>query len=313
MIRAAPEARQPGARLSTRPAPQLPGRCPLTSSTPDALWSSRSVRALHPAAVEVRGLRSRGGPGRSGEGTDLRGVDLSVPVGARLLIASRPEGAASLLLRILAGLVRPAAGSISLAGLRSADESAAGWARRIGHVGGHAAIYRWLSPFEALTLAARLAGLPADERRRRVEALLERYQLASDASRPIGRGGPAVAQKVGLAAALLSEPEVLLLDDPLRALDPLERRRLLLLGRGRRTTVLLASRYPASEADLVNQVALIRDGRLVLHATVEDLATHALPLSIRGIESLADQRAAGSAVPTARPPSRTAPAKAASR
>jgi ABC-2 type transport system ATP-binding protein len=282
----------------------------VTSSTPDALWSSRSVRALHPAAVEVRGLRSRqprfGRLGRPAEASELRGVDLSVPVGARLLVVSRPEGAATLLLRILAGAARPASGTISIAGTTRGDESADGWARRIGYVSGEPAIYDWLSPVEALSLAARLAGLTAERGQGRVDQLVERFRLGPDASRPIARGGPVAAQKVSLAAALLTEPEVLLLDEPLRSLDPLERRRLLKVS-GQRTTLLLASRYPASEEGLVNQVALIRDGRLALHAAVEDLVAAALPLSARGVEALADQRAAGgSATPAAQP----APARA---
>lgn len=290
----------------------------MTSSTPDALWSSRSVRALHPAAVEVRGLRSRrprfGRDARPADSPELRGIDLSVPVGARLLVVSRPDGAASLLLRILAGAVRPAAGAISIAGVTRSDASPAGWARRIGHAGGASPIYDWLSPVEALSLAARLAGLAPDEGRRRVEQLLERFHLGPDASRPIARGGPAVAQKVSLAAAVLTEPEVLLLDEPLRSLDPIERRRLLKLP-SRRTTLLLASRYPASEDGLVSQVAFIRDGRLALHATIEDLTAASLPLSARGIEALADQRAAAavSATPDAlREPARSR-AEAASR
>ena len=74
-----------------------------------------------------------------------------------------------------------------------------------------------------------------------------------------------MAQRVALASAMLTEPEVLLLDEPLRAADAEERARLLTIP-GRRRTVVIASRYPASEAGLVNQVAFLRDGRLLLHA-----------------------------------------------
>jgi ABC-2 type transport system ATP-binding protein len=248
------------------------------------------VRALHPAAIEARGLRSRGWLRRSGRAAALNGLDLSVPVGARLLLISRPEGAATLLLRILAGTVRPAAGSIVLAGVRRADDSPSGWGRRVAYAGGRGAAYDWLSPTEALNLAARLIGLTPEVRRSRVEELLERFRLASDARRPLRRSGAAVAQKVALAAALVGEPEVLLLDEPLRGLDPHERRNLLHLG-GARRTIVLASRYPAGDEGLVNQVALIRDGRLALHAGVEELAAASLPLSARAIEALADQRA----------------------
>jgi ABC-type multidrug transport system ATPase subunit len=106
----------------------------------------------------------------------------------------------------------------------------------------------------------------------------------------MSRSGPAVAQKTALAAALLSGPEVLLLDEPLRAVDPDERRRLLRLPE-KRLTMVLASRYPASEEGLVNQVVLLRDGRVALHAAIEDLAGAGLPLSLRGIEELAQRRA----------------------
>ncbi|HEX6129760.1 MAG TPA: ABC transporter ATP-binding protein, partial [Candidatus Limnocylindria bacterium] len=219
----------------------------------------------------------------------LHGVDLSVPVGARLLLVARPEPSGSLLLRILAGLVRPARGSISLAGLARSDESALGWRRRVGCVPAQPSIYAWLSPREALVLAGKLAGLEGEERERRVDEALERFRLHPDAARPMSRSGPAVAQKTALAAALLGGPEVLLLDEPLRAVDPDERRRLLRLP-GKRVTLVLASRYPASEEGLVNQVALLRDGRTALHATIEDLAGVGLPLSLRGIEELAARR-----------------------
>jgi ABC-2 type transport system ATP-binding protein len=240
---------------------------------------------MRPAAVEVHGLRSR----RWQRAGALRGVDLSVPVGARLLLVSRPEATAALLLRILAGLVRPAAGSIALAGVQRDDESSSGWRRRVAHVGSEPGIYPWLSPVEALFLAAGLAGLHGTQATERVDAAVEHFRLGADARRPISRGGPALAQRTALAAALLGDPEVLLLDEPLRALDPAERRRLLRLPR-RRVTLLLASRYPASEEGLVNQVALIRDGRVALHAAIEDLSAASQPLNARGIEALADLR-----------------------
>src|SRR5918996_4219844 len=128
-------------------------RRPMTSSTPDALWASRSVRLLRPAAVVANGLR------RSVRRRWLLdGVDLRVPVGARLLIVSQPEGAGPLLLGILAGLVRPHAGTFDLAGLSRADESSSGWRRRIAYLGPESGYYEWLSAMGVLDLAGRLAG-----------------------------------------------------------------------------------------------------------------------------------------------------------
>ena len=240
---------------------------------------------LRPAAVVVKGLRRSVRRRRL-----LDGVDLRVPVGARLLLVSEPEGAGSLLLGILAGLVRPHAGSFDLAGLSRADESSSGWRRRIAYLGPESGYYEWLSPIEVLDLAGRLAGHDKSERRRRIEAAIERYRLGPSLRSPVRRGGPVLAQKVGLAAAMLTDPEVLLLDDPLRSLDPGERARLLQIP-GRRRTVLIASRYPASEDGLVNQLALLRNGRVAIHARREALGEHGLPLSHRGIAALADLRA----------------------
>lgn len=220
-------------------------------------------------------------------GAALRGIDLSVPVGARLLLVSRPEESASLLLRVLAGLVRPSKGSIALAGLTRADDSALGWARRIGYVGPQPAIYPWMRPREALGLAARLAGFDAVEARSRVSEVVGQLGIGASASKPLSSSGPMVAQKTALGATLLTDPEVLLLDEPLRSVDPEERARLLDL-RPRRMTVVLASRYPASEEGLVNQVALIRDGRLALHTSVAELKSRDLPLTGRSIEALAE-------------------------
>ena len=223
----------------------------------------------------------------------LDGLDLAVGVGARLLVVSTPEGSASFLLRVLAGLARASAGVVRIAGVARADDSAAGWARRIGYVGPEAGIHPWMAPGEALDLAGRLAGFDAEERRRRVEAAAEHYRLGAQIGIPVRRGGPALAQRTAMAAATIADPEVLLLDEPLRSLDPVERSRLLFVP-GQRRTVLLASRYPASEDGLVNQVALLRAGRVALHISIAELTQRNLPLSMRGIQALADAGVPGS-------------------
>lgn len=293
MIFALREARQGGGRLRPARSAAAPRRFALTSSTPDALWASRSVRLLRPAAVMVAGIHRSVRRRRL-----LVGLDLRVPVGARLLIVSEPEGAATLLLGILAGLVRARRGRIELAGLSRADGSVGGWQARVAYLPPDGGFYPWLSPSEVLELAGRLAGLERSERHRRIEAAMDHFRLGGSLRRPVSRGGPALAQRVGLAAALMGDPEVLLLDEPLRALDNAERARLLRIP-GRRRTVLLASRYPASEDGLVDQVALIRDGGLALHARRDELTQHDLPLSMRGIAALAELRLAASRQPVA--------------
>jgi len=255
---------------------------PLTSSTPDALWASRSVRTLKPAAVVCEGVtrRSRGQH-------LLDDLTLVVGVGARLLVVSHPEPSASMLLRVLAGLAGMQSGIVRLAGVARPDSSAAGWARRVGYVGPEAGIYPWMTPREVLELAGRIAEYDVADMQRRIDRVSERYGIGVHLDQPIRRGGEPLAQRVALASAMLTEPEVLLLDEPLRSVDAEERARLLTIP-GRRRTVVLASRYPASEAGLVNQIAVMRDGHLVVHTPIGELEKRGLALSQRGIDALVE-------------------------
>jgi ABC-type multidrug transport system ATPase subunit len=192
----------------------------------------------------------------------------------RLLIVSEPEASASSLLRVLAGLSRPSRGRVEIAGL--SDASVSGWARRVAYLGPEPGIHRWMTPREALTLAAGLLEVPASETSARIERALAWARIAPE-----------------FASALIGDPEVLLLDEPLRALESHERSRLLRLP-GRRRTMLLASRYPASEEGLASHVAYLRRGRVALIAPIADLEASGHPLSARGIAALAAQRSQAS-------------------
>lgn len=203
----------------------------------------------------------------------------------RLLLVSQPEASASVLVRILAGLSRAHRGTVAIAGLT--DPSRDGWGRRVAHVGPDPGIHRWMTPREALALAADLLELSPREAARRMERALAWTRIGPDlADRPVGRGGPPLQQRTALAAALLADPEVLLLDEPLRALEAHERARLLRLP-GSRRTIVLASRYPASEDGLITHVALLRNGRIDLLVNRAELDRDGLPLSMSGILELA--------------------------
>jgi ABC-type multidrug transport system ATPase subunit len=253
----------------------------LTSSTPDALWASKSLRLLRPASVVCEGV-TRGIRGHR----LLDDLALVVGVGARLLVVSRPEESAPMLLQVLAGLARASAGTVRLAGVSRGDTSPAGWARRVGYVGHEAGIYPWMTPREVLELAGRIAEYEPAERQHRIDTIAEHYRFGVQLDEPVQRGGVALTERVALAAAMLTDPEVLLLNEPLRSVDSQERSRLLAIP-GQRRTILITSRFPASEAGLVNQVAFLRDGRLLVHAPVKELDARGLTLSQRGIEALA--------------------------
>jgi ABC-2 type transport system ATP-binding protein len=144
-----------------------------------------------------------------------------------------------------------------------------------------------MTPSESLQLAARLAGIDGARRERLTELALQGFQLGAIRDRPLRHAGRMVAERTALAAALLPDPEVLLLDEPLRAHAPPERLRLLRFPADRRT-VLIASQYPAQEGGIVDRVVLLRDGRVALYAPIEELDAQRLPLSLRGLTALAD-------------------------
>jgi ABC-type multidrug transport system ATPase subunit len=252
----------------------------VAGTTPDALWSSRAIGLLQPLAVRCHGLRKTARGRRL-----LDGVTLELPVGSRLLLIGEPDDAAGLLLRVLAGLARADGGTLELAGEHEVGDERHGWRRRVAYAGPRTVPYPWLSAREALELAGRLIGLERHERAERIERAVLRWRLGRDLDVPIRRAGPSVAQRAGLAAALLGDPEVVLLEEPLRAVEPEERSALLRLP-GPRRTMIVASRYPATEAGIVDRVALLREGRIVLHEPVSRLRQRQLPLSRQGVERL---------------------------
>jgi ABC-type multidrug transport system ATPase subunit len=254
----------------------------MPSSTPDALWASPAAKRLRATAVEISGLTRR-----VSRRLVLDNLDLSIPAGARVMVASEDADAPSLLLRILAGIAHADSGTLTVAGLRRDQAVPEGWARRIGFVGSDPGIPGWMTPTGGLELAARLAGLDGTDRPKLVDDALQRYQLGAVRDRPLRLAGRHVAERTALAAALLAGPEVVLLDEPLRAHAAPDRLRLLRIP-GARRTVLIASRFPAQEGGIVDRVVLIRDGRVALNAPVSDLDAQALPLSLRGLTAMAD-------------------------
>ncbi len=256
-------------------APDDTGDSALTSSTPDALWSAPSLRVLRPSAVSCTNLR---------RGRELDGCSFSISAGTRLLVVSDPAQTASTLVRVLAGLATFAGGRVWVAG--SELSLADGVPRRVAYLGPETGLHEWMTPIEVLELAGDLLGLSPAETARRTQRVISWARIApSAATRPMRRGGEPLLQRTGLAAALMAEPEVVLLDDPLRAIDLEERTKLLSLS-GRRRTVILASTDPAIEAGLAGSVAYLEAGRIGVLAPISALERAGLPLSHRGISEL---------------------------
>ena len=207
------------------------------------------------AAVRTRGLTRRFGPV-----TAVRGLDLELPTGAVIGLLGPNGSGKSTLIRMLLGLVAPTSGEAWVLG-----EPITGPRRYLGRVGALVeapAFVPGLSARANLLSLARLRRLPAT----RVEEVLAIVGLTGREREPVGRFSLGMKQRLGIAAALLPDPELLVLDEPTNGLDPagiVEIRALLRRLGGSGRTVLVSSHLLAEiEADC-DHVVVVRFGELV--------------------------------------------------
>jgi ABC-2 type transport system ATP-binding protein len=217
--------------------------------------------------IQVENLHKHYGAVRA-----LDGLNMTVEPGT-LYGFLGPNGAGkTTTLRILTGLARPTSGRASVAGV---DLTADGrtLSRRVGYLPEVPAFYPWMTPYEFLDYLGRLHGLPLPDRAARTKELLGLVGLAESAGRRIGGFSRGMRQRLGLAAALVHRPEVLLLDEPVSALDPAGRKQVLDLieGLAGQCTVLMSSHILADVERVCNVVGIIAKGRMIVQAQREEL------------------------------------------
>ncbi|CAN5509349.1 ABC transporter ATP-binding protein [soil metagenome] len=179
-----------------------------------------------------------------------------------------PNGAGkTTTLRMLLGLVRPTSGRASVLGAAPGDPSGLA---RTGAMIESAAMYPFLSGRDNLRVLARHAGAPEE----RIEPALAEVDLSDRAEDRFSSYSQGMKQRLGVAAALLKDPELLILDEPTNGLDPAgmaEMRSFIRsLGRGRRT-VMLSSHLMTEVEQVCDRVGVIRGGKLVGQGTVDEL------------------------------------------
>ena len=135
-------------------------------------------------------------------------------------------------------------------------------------------VYQYLKPIEFLDLCGRLVGLRKRERRLRSEEMIDKVGLRHAADRPIGKFSKGMMQRIGLAQALLHDPELLVLDEPMSGLDPIGRkevRDLLLEQRERGKTLLFTSHILSDVELLCDRVVIMQQGKITSEGQVHDL------------------------------------------
>ena len=192
-----------------------------------------------------------------------------------------PNGAGkTTTIRMIAGYLTPDAGSITLAGhpvqaTRNADPNAA--KRNLGYLPESAPLYPELKPAQYLDYRAKLFGLPRKERRAAVARVLDRCRLTDMAHKRIGVLSKGYRQRVGLAAAIVHDPPVLILDEPTNGLDPAQMRstRALIVELAEQRTVLLCTHVIPEVERACARVLVIAAGRLVADGPPDEVGRRA--------------------------------------
>ena len=197
-----------------------------------------------------------------------------------------PNGSGkSTTIKMLLGLLQPTAGAVRLFGL---DPSSPRAKARIGYLPELSHFHPYLTPRETLRYYGGLFDMPSKLRHERAERLLARVGVADAADRPVGEFSKGMARRIGLAQALLNEPDLVILDEPTSGLDPIGRHEVKTLikelaSEGR--TVLLSSHLLAEVEDVCDRVVILGDGRNCAEGRLDALlkAREGLQMTITGM------------------------------
>ncbi|NIB98321.1 ABC transporter ATP-binding protein [Halobacterium sp. R2-5] len=219
-------------------------------------------------AIDVRDVRKS-----YGTVTALDGASFSVDRGETLGLVGRNGAGKTTLFKLLVGHETPDTGSVTVAGLPPSAGTAL--RERVGYLPEHAGFPPSLTGREVLSFHARVRGIPADTRDRRVERVLRTVGLGDAADRRVGGYSNGMNRRLGLATALVGDPAVLLLDEPTAGLDPAGvadfHAIVDALATETDVTVLVTSHVLPEIERLCDRAAVLEDGDISVSGGVDDL------------------------------------------
>src|SRR5213593_1267030 len=226
--------------------------------------------------LETKSLRVEYRAQNSGSGKKLAVKDLNLSVQAGEVFGFLgPNGAGkTTTMNVLLGFVPATSGAASLFGVNVRQPIAR---QRIGYLPELTYYYKFLTAEELLRFYARIFGIPRPEADRRIEHLLKLVELDSARQRPIKTYSKGMQQRVGLAQALINNPDLLILDEPTSGLDPLGRmkvREIIQRLRNEGKTVFFSSHELGEVETVCDRVAILHQGELKVEGRVSELVRH---------------------------------------
>jgi len=209
-------------------------------------WGRRKVRALNSLSLDVKKGEVFGllGPNGSGKTTTLK---------------------------LLLGLLFPTEGEIKILGKPASDVTKN---ERIGYLPEESYLYRFLNAEETLDFYGRLFDMPAAVRKQRTEMLLDLVKISHARKRPLKEYSKGMTRRIGLAQALINDPDLVMLDEPTSGLDPLGNRDmkdLILDLKKQGKTVLMCSHLLGDVQDVCDRIAILYGGELKVLGRVDEL------------------------------------------
>ena len=223
--------------------------------------------------VEINDLRVEYRSRAIGQGTRVAvdGLTLSVRTGEVFGFLG-PNGAGkTTTMNVLLGFVNSTSGTARLFGVDVREPIAR---QRIGYLPELTYYYKFLTAEELLRFYARVFGIPKGETETRIDALLKLVELESSRKRPIKGYSKGMQQRVGLAQALINNPELLILDEPTSGLDPVGRmkvREIIQRLKNEGKTVFFSSHELGEVETVCDRVAILHEGKLRVEGRVNDL------------------------------------------